>query len=257
MTDVPLVFLHIPKTAGSTLSRMLNRFYPPQRIHTLKTPDIAGAIAEFRGWPDERRHAVALLKGHQPFGLHALLAPGARYITVLRHPVPRIISHYHYLRNNPGHFMHERLVKSGLDVASYAGSGLFPELDNGQTRQIAAVPDDRPATRADLARALDHIDRHFAWVGITERFDESLVGLAARMRWLDVTYRKHEVGQGWRRESVDAATTRAIEAANALDLALYDRVLAWFDAASVPVRWARRLGARALGVANLLANRDA
>jgi len=243
----PIIFLHIPKTAGTTLTQPVLRHFPPDRTFILKD-DIDAAIARFKALPHEERMRIRCLKGHQPYGLHEYLAPGARYITILREPVARIVSHYEYVKACPHHYMHEQMKH--MTVAEYAGSRLYGELHNGQTRLLAGVWDDRPLEQADYDRAIAHLERDFDWIGLTERFDESLVMLAAAMRWPNVFYRWSNVGKGWRKSGMEPAVARAIERENPHDMALYEYARRRFDDIGALARSARRQAAGALRLGN-------
>jgi len=244
--DAPLVFLHVPKTGGTTLAAVINRHYAGVPTYSIKGADIPGGVERLRALPAEQRAAIRLLKGHQSFGLHEYLAPGARYLAMLRHPVGRVASHYNYLLSNSTHVLHAQLKQSGLDLAQYASSRLFPELDNGQTRLIAGVWDDRALVEADLQQAIANIEQHFAWVGLMERFDESLVQLGMSLGWLDIRYRKRNVSERATASLIDERARAAILQSNALDLRLYDYVCARFDRVSAAHALVRRTAAAGL-----------
>jgi len=66
-----LIFLHIPKAAGTTLHSILESHYAAENTHSIYDPD--EAAREFAAWPLEKREPIRLLKGHLAFGLHELL----------------------------------------------------------------------------------------------------------------------------------------------------------------------------------------
>ena len=247
----PLIFLHLPKTAGTTLGPVLQRHFPRKRTHFILSENIDANLAAFKAMPEAQRHRVQLLRGHQPFGLHEYLAPGARYLAVLREPVARVISHYHYVKSTGHPKFIGAIREANMSLADYAASGISGELENGQTRWIAGIWDDRPLVEADLERAIDNIEKHFDWVGLTERFDPSLVELAAKYRWLRVYYRKQNVSRQESRD-VSAETLAAIAERNRLDSSLYQHVLQRFEQAGPMHRAARRAAAAGLALGNRL-----
>lgn len=248
----PLIFLHVPKTGGTTLNTVINRQFGPGQSYAIRSADIAGSVERLKAMPAEQRAGIRLLRGHQAFGLHEFLAPGARYLGMLRHPLPRIASHYNYVKSNPGHVLHADLMARGYDLAGYASSRMCQELSNGQTRMLAGVWGDRDLTEDDLQRAIANVEQHFAWLGLAERFDESLVQLAASLGWTRIYYQKRNVSRVDSGSLLDSAAAAAIGAENQLDLELYAYAQARFERLSAPARLARRLGAAGLGWGNRL-----
>lgn len=98
-TDPIYIFLHVPKTGGSTINRhlRLNLHYDEVFVH------LGGGGARYRAemdrpdWeerPLEDRNRARVLTGHRArFGIHELLPDRTpRYVTVQREPAARIMS---------------------------------------------------------------------------------------------------------------------------------------------------------------------
>lgn len=251
--DPPLVFLHLPKTAGTTFNRILLRHVASDRVHAFRGEDLPAQWEAFRRLPEDRRHAVDLLRGHQRFGMHEHLRPGARYLTIVRDPVDRIVSHYRYVVRTEHPLFIDRVRERGLDLRGYATSDLSGELADGQVRWLAGIEHDEPLGPDDLERALDNVERHFAWVGVTEHLDEGLVELAAAMRWWRVHYRSRNVAAT--RPDVPADVVAAIEERNPLDRELHRRMVARLRDRPAPVRLLRRVAAAGLSGVGALAGR--
>src|SRR5256714_9537299 len=81
-----LLFLHIPKAAGTTLHSIIERQFAPAQTFTISGADSPQGIKEFTGLPAERREQIRLLKGPMPYGLHEYLSVPATHITMLRDP---------------------------------------------------------------------------------------------------------------------------------------------------------------------------
>jgi hypothetical protein len=221
-----LLFLHIPKAAGTTLHSILEAHYAPSSFRTISDPD--QMAKEFAQLPIEQREPIRLLKGHMAFGLHESLVGSSTYITLLRDPVDRIISHYYYVKRVPSHYLHQRVMERSMSLREYASSKLTDELDNGQVRLLAGVDSDRsvPIGACDTALlnvAKQNIETHFSLVGLSERFDESLALMAILLGWdwtpsytnLNVSTNRPEKGR------IDASTRKRIEQANPLDCEIY------------------------------------
>jgi len=197
VTTGPVVFLHVPKTGGSTLHRALTaRFgtthvgFRPRRDQKERTqhtgyedrdPDDAAARNQFafEQWealPAEHRTAARVVTGHVFFGFHERVRPpGAgplAYLTLLREPLPRIRSLYaHRVRNGT--------LRPGFEDYLVSGEGW--SLDNAQVRRWVTPGRGDLTGRVTPAMCDDacaNLLTHGLAVGVTERFDESLVVIA-------------------------------------------------------------------------------
>ena len=184
--EAPVVlFLHIPKAGGSTLGEYVyNQCCAPNAVAS--DPLSAGVAYLEYGFlkPDELvvpEHVVNLLSrsdlraviGHFWFGLHEYVARPSRYITVLRDPMERVVSLYYYAK-----------LQDTMTLEDFARNPPFREVDNDQTRRIAGMnPPVGECTRATLDLARKNLQRHFDVVGTTERMDETLAQLNAKLGW--------------------------------------------------------------------------
>ncbi|NQU39078.1 MAG: sulfotransferase family 2 domain-containing protein [Lentisphaerae bacterium] len=226
----PLIFLHIPKTAGTTLRTVLKRQYTRGRRCEIYTEE---AFDAFRGLSVEARDQIGLLAGHRTYGLHTLFTAACRYVTVLRDPVARIVSHYEFVKQNRDHYLHDEVVRKQMDLSAYVTSGISVETDNCQARIVAGgdAPPFGQCGREMLDRAVQNIDRHFAGVGLTEKFDESLCLFQQALGWRLPLYISMNVARRRPRAAGLPPETRAlIESCNAWDLALYAHALLQLEA---------------------------
>src|SRR5678815_616084 len=86
-----VIFLHIPKTAGSTLDKIIDHQYKRTSIFTRAYI----SMDEFKILPEAHREKIRVLRGHMHFGVHEYLPQSSIYITILRNPIDRVISHYY------------------------------------------------------------------------------------------------------------------------------------------------------------------
>ena len=90
VNDRGLIFLHVPKTAGSTLRPIIDRHYAAGVICKLDV--LPRDLEIFLNLPEQPRSKIRVLEGHLQFGLHEHLSVPVDYVTMLRDPVDRIIS---------------------------------------------------------------------------------------------------------------------------------------------------------------------
>ena len=180
LEDRCVVFLHIPKTAGRTLSSSLVRNFPPRDTIHLDILD-SKLDDEMERIPLESRSRARLLWGHVPYGVHTHMPRSCEYVTVLREPVARVVSVYKYILRTPRHVLHDRVVSRGVGLEEYIESGMDEgQTENSQTRQLSGrqfgVVDEEA-----LAEAKRNL-QGFLVVGLTERFEESFALLRRALR---------------------------------------------------------------------------
>lgn len=176
--DDCLVFMHIPKTAGTTLVSSLMWNYPVSdslRLNLLGSP-----LSDLTAIPVERRSAMRLLYGHLPYGVHEYIPRPCSYVTIVREPVSRVISAYKYVLKTAHHRDHDEVVGEGIGLEEYIKSFWPDERISRQTRQLCNKYDG-PLDEHDLERAKDNLER-FLVVGLTERFEETFVLLRRTLR---------------------------------------------------------------------------
>jgi hypothetical protein len=169
------------KTGGQTMCDILRQSFPGRHCD-LQVKGVATAedlrLAR-RFYP--RLRSIA---GHGVVPLSNLdeAADSIRFFAFLRDPVERCISHYQYRRNKD------------------ETSGFEPWLEkfaNYQTRFLSRTHtmQDPWSVAPDASRAIEAVERRVGFVGLQERFDESLVLLR---RWVadpefDIEYRSRNV----------------------------------------------------------------
>lgn len=228
--DGVLLFLHIPKAAGTTLGEYLfaqcrngrpgasllageglyqeGVYYVPYgffKTEAALVPDYTLPYLQ-----DEQLRAVS---GHFSFGLHELIPQPVRYFTMLRHPVDRILSLYYFLQ-----------AQDNLSLSDFLAAGNYRELDNDQTRRIAGVnPEFGACNEAHFELAKANLQQHFMVAGLSDRFEESVLHLKLAMGWQqDFWYYPRNVTAGRpKKEEIADEHYQQILALNKWDVQLY------------------------------------
>jgi len=216
-----VVFVHIPKTAGSTLCQIMQRLYKPHELLCLYETRIAQSVELFERLAAPAKRRLRMVLGHVGFGLHAYLGRPCTYATMLREPVDRIVSYYYFALRTPTHFLHEAAKELGLE--GFARSEASHKLTNSTTKYLAEI-DGHDATRHTLELAKANLERHFSAVGLVERFDESLMLLRRAAGWGALPYydRANVTRDRPPMSDIPRSALTAIRARNELDLELYD-----------------------------------
>ena len=224
----PVIFLHIPKTGGMTFASIITRGLPQESVLQIDGT-LASCAEQLNRLPEKTRTDIQCIYGHVPFGLHRCLSHPATYITLLRNPVDRVASAYYYALRRPEWGFHELIVKQHLSLDEFVTSEAAAELHNAQARMLSGS--DEPVGGVDtLDTAKANLRQRLAFVGLTERFDESvmlcraLLGLGSGF-YLSKNINRHRVPFG----QIPSRTVALIEDRNSLDLELYDAARREFD----------------------------
>ena len=213
-----VIFLHIPKTAGTTLNRIIESQYSPFAIYTMDPYRIRATAERFKRLPEARRRRFRVVRGHLLYGIHEFLPQGATYITMLRDPVARALSAYYFALRRPLNPLHRKIRREQLSVKDCLR--LFPERHNLQCRFIAGIKDTAVRDERLLNIAKENLAKSFSVVGISERFEESLILISEKFGWQIPFYENQKVAKN--RPSIEPELADLIREHNRLDDELYE-----------------------------------
>lgn len=225
-------FLHIPKTAGTTLNDILRANYPEGTV--LDAYDAKG-YRRVRELTEADLETLHLVQGHMFVHDFDELLEGQVPIlamTFLRDPVARVLSEYRFLKSWPGQHLYELMNKDNISLEEFVATER-PELihhgKNLMTKSLCgAVKND--TDDAMLERAWKNLSQRFACFGLVERFDESLLLLKLALGLSTIFYEQRNVNPD-RQTPVDLSpsTVALIETHNQLDRKLFTRATALLD----------------------------
>lgn len=215
-----IVFVHAWKAGGSTFYSILRDVHRLSALYKLSRD--AEQLNAYNELDRSRRSSIRVIYGHLDYGVAGLEAHTAQYITFVREPAARVVSLYYYIRREPNDALHDLAKRTSL--AEFIKVSGFTELDNGMVRRFSGVGDTvafGACTRAMLEVAKRNLSQ-FAFVGLTERFDEGYALLCRRFGWPVRYYPGEKInrsrpGLG----TIPPAAVDLIRRHNALDLELY------------------------------------
>ncbi|GAB3675198.1 sulfotransferase family 2 domain-containing protein [Salinisphaera aquimarina] len=208
-----IALIHIKKTAGKSLKHIMRCEFGTAHcdVKRWNSSDAYFSAADLRRL--QRVHPrLQSLAGHSIRSVSDLrsAAPGLRYYTFLRDPIKRCISEYQYS------------VRQGRCApGSFASWIEKPAYRNVQVKSLAGSD--------DLDMAIAQVDTEISFVGLMERFDESLALMQPLLelpRFTPLQRRVNAASDHAIRDALlaDNEAMDAVRQANRLDSALFEHV---------------------------------
>jgi hypothetical protein len=214
-----LAFVHIEKAAGTTLIHILRRnfLFRYSDVRPLSKKSNGGQEFNSRFTANDLKKTLIInpflscVAGHaiKPYGDLIENFPGIRFITLLREPTKRYLSHYQYW-----------LEKMGRNVR-FEDFLKINDISNFQVRKISGSE--------DISQAKEVLRDRFFHVGIVEKFDEFLVLLKRKLAptqfepWYQIKNKAVNKDAG---DQILAKYYDEIVERNSVDIQLYEYVKA-------------------------------
>jgi hypothetical protein len=231
------LFIHIPKTAGSSLNAELVPILSPSfhifvdysQIDERPFGDrLDDAVEKFIAAAETKRYCYAtghIRSGHVDRIVATL--PEVLPITLLRDPVARFVSDYRYQCSamHPGH---EHFSAQHPTIDSYL------ELPEERNKASGALLPQKLRDHGDIAACVDHLLATYGFIGIQEQYALSLrliTTLAGEPRRPKVFKRVNTPDEKNGVKLTPEQEAR-IRADNALDVAIYEDIAGRFQAIS-------------------------
>jgi hypothetical protein len=280
-----IVFHHIRKTAGTSLTDVLKRQLADMDRHNAWAPhshghpptrDVGGWYANlWRALGGYGRARLGCVCSHSANYLLPLVDQPVVAISLVREPVDRVLSRYHFSKRKVGaadrpqgkspfrqiigstslEGIYERYANDSSAMSpehrafaqffnGQARSLLDPLVDTSELAFTAGPPPEADMWRRHLAEAV----ASYAWIGVQDRFDEFVAGLCEGFGWQLAEQPRAKVNahrpQNSRRDIENAEMIRSF---NWLDEELYRQCAGAFSSgpATLQLRSNRRFEAAA------------
>lgn len=225
-----IFFIHIPRTMGTTLKNIFlaRHFQPGQYQLTLRWDHCLS------GMPIGNH--IKFGAGHLPYGAKAMFQQAPVLITILRDPVQRAWSMYHFIQRTERHYLHKEANEMSLEEFA-ANPATNCTISNLQCKYLAFDKDPgvffhgldgRECTKKLEGfsgpllheKAIEIISRdEFRWVCIADKFEESV-----KLLWLALGLPELPITPGLKAHSyqIPKLEYKILEELNLQDILLYE-----------------------------------
>jgi hypothetical protein len=210
-------FLHIPKSAGTTMHKIFENQY---RTPSSRLPFYNYGDSLCFDFSRVDKAAIKAVYGHA--SLEVIQREfDFKTITLLRSPRERLLSHYIFIKNTPGHHQYELLKDRSLKEV--LDQGLIKDFDNTMIRYLCSDlhRDFGAITDKDADLAIDSLKKNFYFYGLTEYFDEFVVDCRTELNWKRTYYIPENVSSV-KKPVIDAETEALITRYTAYGQRVYD-----------------------------------
>jgi len=231
------VFIHIPKTGGTTLVDIMahqiyfNKFQRLNPTRTTHPKDFLNKVEDLLEDVIVSKHKIQVVGGHFGYQAHPKLNNPNKYFTILRDPVERVISEYFFMKYK-GMYYQDLIESQQLSLKDYV---LHPEifyLNNFQTRLISGekLQKGEEVTEDIFQIAVKNLKK-FEVFGLTEEMTSTLALFYLTLDWERLPYyiMSNSNDHKPKRESISTEEIKAIEQREKYDLLLYEEARKIFN----------------------------
>lgn len=176
------IFLHVPKTAGSSIRTLITANYQTGAVLNLygDRAEILATCREHLG----KLSSTRLVQGHAPHGCHRFLdIRSPQYFFFLREPVARTLSDIEFGRRNRDHGFHAILADPALSATQRIEKARnLIYYRNNMCHFVSGAFFTREISLLEFNLAVDNL-WNSAFVGITEHTEESILIMGRMLGW--------------------------------------------------------------------------
>ena len=224
----PVLFFHIPKCGGSTVTGYLHQQYQPKQIFQIDGQNPKQSIDEFQALSDAIRSKYRLVIGHAAHHLLDYVGDDWISMTVLRDPIDRVVSHYYYACRDERHYLNRKIRDESIGLLEYVSRPLTPEVQNYHIGILTGRSFDEvmSAPQESIDMAFEFLVQRFQIVGFLDELSDAMsrVKKIARFHSEFENNRANKTEGRPKLKQIDPNVLREITALNELDVQLFSRL---------------------------------
>lgn len=233
----PLIFVHIAKTGGSSLTALILRHEGWRSVQSLD-----GGVQErdhesFKGCTPRRLEEISVVCGHGSYGYETFFEDrNPRHFSIFREPISRVVSLYNHIMRRTNHRLHAQVAGSNMSLEEFVENDVAHEIDNGMLRDIH--PNHKKGKvdhhlnvidESVFDHAREEILNEWFGFGILERMQDSIELLAHRMNWPNYYVPALNRNRSGSPGKISERAREAICQRNLYDIRLYELLVEEFD----------------------------
>ena len=221
-----IFFLHIPRTGGTTVDSILLNNFLKSSILKIYTKD---EYQKNRFLSNDKLKQIKYITGHlllDTYDPPTIYGENVSVFTFLRNPVARLHSEYIFYKTWKKQHLYEYINKNNLSfidyiesqdkIIKYRGKNFMTRIISGKSFDCNKTP------FAALAFAKRQIEKNFFFIGIQERFIESIVLLGDILKITNLLHQKrNKLERKVKNELTEDEIERTKEL-NQADISLYN-----------------------------------
>lgn len=227
LNNKTLVFLHIPKSAGSWFQNVIKDNIKTDLIEVGVSPGKVN-YQEFSSMCSNERIYCKALTGHLQYGIGKYLAYPPYYVTFLRDPVERYLSQIADVKKKGygtvQHLLRRDDIKQKdllyIDPIKFLQSPISKHFGNLQTRYLCNMNIYRDVNYSDLKEAKLNLKHNIGIFGLTERLIELENILKQEFGWKNIKQEKINITNN--KYHLQEEEISIIKSLNKYDIELYD-----------------------------------
>lgn len=180
--DEVLMFLHVPKTAGTRLRSIIAEQYNNDQIAFIyNDPKVGISGEQYRSLTKDQLDRIKIVYGHYHFGAHRTIHKSWSYAAFLRDPVDRVISYYCHQTRDKASF--SQIIRNrNYSLEEFVERRVSKETSNHMVR-IFSDCNTYSCIGKDLKIAKQRVSKHFSFIGFTEHFEDDMINLSKSLGW--------------------------------------------------------------------------
>jgi hypothetical protein len=220
-----LFFMHIPKTAGSSVAKYLRHRYAGLAIYEQDKDNYPAAVtSEFVNLPEAQRHSYHLVRGHMLYQTRDAMPADTLMLTFLREPVACCLSGYYHVLRRANHPLKALYTQFSLRELLHQPKFTMLALHR-YLLPVDIYQKPPPLLAVDAAQKAQARERlqSIAVVGVTEQSEQSFELLNHVMGWPDAKLPQVNIKPPSQpTETLTSAEMDALHSCLAPDIELYE-----------------------------------